>query len=240
MAVRSVGLLTISALIPTVTAHIAEHGRETLRDFYRRYTKLTVGLSYPVLALACITAPFALEAWLGEVPAHSTGVVVLLTSAYFFGLAAEVGMNVAMGDGRPGLVASNSILTAVANVALTIALAPLLGFWGILAGTVIALSTGSLVFVGRFLRIYRMPLSDHLGAAGPPAALALGVAVALLGLELAFGQGTTSRADAAAVVFAIVAAYGLVYWPLASRLGFLPARLALPSARRRQLAGRAP
>ena len=58
MAARSVGLLTISAMIPTVAAHIAQHGREALRRLYRRYTTLTVGLSYPVLGLTCVTAPY--------------------------------------------------------------------------------------------------------------------------------------------------------------------------------------
>ena len=79
MAARSVGLLAISAMIPTVAAHIAERGRETLRQMYGRYTRLTIGLSYPVLGLTCVTAPFLLHAWLGDVPPHATAVVVLLT-----------------------------------------------------------------------------------------------------------------------------------------------------------------
>jgi O-antigen/teichoic acid export membrane protein len=129
MAVRSVGLLTISAMIPTITAHVTQHGREALPRMYRRYTTMTVALSYPVLALACVTAPFLLKAWLGEVPPRAAGVVILLTLAYLCNLSCEVGMNIATSDGRPGLVASNSIVTAAANVALTLALAPVFGFW---------------------------------------------------------------------------------------------------------------
>ena len=236
MAVRSVGLLTISAMIPTVTAHIARHGREALHHFYRRYTTLTVGLSFPVFALACVTAPYVLEAWLGQVPPRATGVVQLLVGAYMFGICAEVGMNVAMGDGRPGLVSSISILAAALNVALTVALAPLLGFWGVLAGTVLALSAGSVVFTARFLRAYGLAVGEHLRAVGPPAALALGVAAAMLPFELLMGWGTGSRASSAAVVVGSVAVYSLVYWPVASRCEFLPEKLTLRSARRRQLA----
>jgi len=236
LAARSVGLLTISAMIPTITAHIAQHGREALRRLYRRYTTLTVGLSYPVLALTCVTAPYLLHAWLGEVPARAASVVVLLTAAYLLPLAAETAMNVAVGDGRPGLVSSNSIVTAAANVALTLALAPLLGFWGVLAGTALALSIGSLVFVARFLRTYGLARRDHLRAVGPPAALALGVTAALVPFELLLGWDSASRLESAAVVLGSVAVYTLVYWPLAGRLGFLPDKLTLPSLRRRQLA----
>jgi O-antigen/teichoic acid export membrane protein len=236
MAARSVGLLTISAMIPTVTAHIAQHGRETLRQFYRRYTRLTVGLAYPILGLTCVTAPFLLHAWLDEVPPDAAGVVVLLTAAYLLPLAAEVGMNVAVGDGRPGLVSSNSIVTAAVNIALTATLAPLLGFWGVLAGTVLALSAGSLVFVVRFVRTYRLAVREHLAAVGPPAALALGLTAALVPFGMLLGWDTASRLRSAAVVVSFVAVYLLVYWPLAGRLGFLPAKLTLPLLRRRQLA----
>jgi O-antigen/teichoic acid export membrane protein len=236
MAARSVGLLAISAMIPTVTAHIVQHGRETLRQLYRRYTTLTVGLSYPVLALTCVTAPYVLHAWLGEVPARTAGVVVLLTAAYLLPLSAEVGMNVAVGDGRPGLVSSNSIVTAAGNIALTAALAPLLGFWGVLAGTVLALSVGSLMFVLRFLRTYGLPVRDHVRAVGPPAALALGLTAAMLPFELLMGWDTASRLRSAAVVVITVGVYAFVYWPLAGHLGFLPEKLTPRSLRRRQLA----
>jgi O-antigen/teichoic acid export membrane protein len=236
MAARSVGLLSISAMIPTVTAHIAEHGREALRRLYRRYTTLTVGLSYPVLGLTCVTAPYLLHVWLDEVPPRTIGVVVLLTAAYLLPLAAEVGMNVAVGDGRPGLVSSNSIVTAAANLALTACLAPLLGFWGVLAGTVLALSAGSLVFVARFLRVYGLPFRDHVTAVGPPAALALGLTLAMVGVGMLMGWDTGSRWHSAIVVVGCVAVYALVYWPLAGRLGFLPEKLTLPALRRRQLA----
>jgi O-antigen/teichoic acid export membrane protein len=236
MAARSVGLLTISAMIPTVTAHIARHGRDALSQLYRRYTTLTVALSYPVLALTCVTAPYLLHAWLGQVPERASGVVVLLTAAYLLPLSAEVAMNVAVGDGRPGLVSSNSIVTAAVNIALTVALAPLLGFWGVLAGTVLALAGGSVVFVRRFLRVYGLPWRDHLLAVGRPAALALGLTALLLPFELLLGWDTASRLLSAAVVVASVAAYALVYWPLAGRLGFLPEKLTLHALRRRPLA----
>jgi hypothetical protein len=97
-----------------------------------------------------------------------------------------------------------------------------------------------MVFVARFLRAYDLPLSDHLRAVGPPAALALGLAVAMLPFELLMGWGTGSRLRSAEVVVASVAVYALVYGPIASRLRFLPEKLALPPGRRRRVARRHP
>jgi len=235
-AVRSVGLLTISAMIPTFTAHIAEHGHDQLPRLYRYYTRLAVGLSFPVFALVCVTAPILLKAWLGEVPEDATGVIVLLSLAYLCGMSAEVGMNIATGDGRPGLVASNSVVTAAVNVALTLALAPLLGFWGVLAGTAVALSLGSAVFVLRFHRAYRIPLGLYVAAVFPPAALAFGTAAVIAVWELAIGWGHMSRLYAALLTVGIALGYAAIYWPLASRLGFVPDRLALGIVRKERLA----
>jgi O-antigen/teichoic acid export membrane protein len=232
LAVRSVGLLTISAMIPTVTAHIAQHGRAVVPRLYTRYTRLTVGLSFPVFALTCVTAPFLLRTWLDQIPAHATGVVVVLTLGYLPQMSCEVAMNIATADGRPGLVASTSLITAGLNIVLTVALAPVFGFWGILGGTVAALAFGSGVFIVRFHRTYRLPLRAYVTAVVPPGALALVlVAGVALGVTLQ-GWETRSRATSAFVLVVVAVAYLGLYWPIASRLGFLPDRLALRSSAR--------
>jgi O-antigen/teichoic acid export membrane protein len=239
MAVRSVGMLTISAMIPTVAAHIAAHGREALPRLYRRYTRLTVGLSFPVFVLACVTAPFLLEAWLDQVPPRAPGTVVVISLAYLAQVSCVVAMNIATADGRPGFVASNSLITAALNVALTLILAPILGFWGVLGGTALALTFGSALFVARFHRAYGLPLAEYVRAAGPPAALAIGLGGVVALWELMIGWGGLARGPSLAVTAGLVVAYSLVYWPLASRLGFLPDKLAL-NVGRRPLATRHP
>lgn len=232
LAVRSVGLLTISAMIPTVTAHIAQHGRDVVPRLYRRYTRLTVGLSFPVFALTCLTAPFLLRAWLDAVPAHAAGVIVVLTLGYLPQLTCVVAMNIATADGRPGLVASTSLIVAALNIALTIALASAFGFWGVLAGTVLALAFGSGVFVVRFHRTYGLPLRAYVTAVVPPAALALLIAAGVAAGVTLQGWDAGSRTTSAFMLIAVAVAYLGLYWPAASRLGFLPARLALRSAPR--------
>jgi O-antigen/teichoic acid export membrane protein len=236
LAVRSVGLLTISALIPTATAEIALRGRGIVAGLYGRYTRLTVGLAFPVFALTCVLAPYGLEAWLGQVPPRATAVVVVLTLGFLPQLSCVVAMNIAWADGRPGFVASNSLLIAGLNVALTIALAPLFGFWGVLAGTVIALAVGSAVLVVRFHRSYELPLREYAAAVAPPAALALGLAVPFAAVEALTGWSTQSRALSALAVVALALAYVACYWPLAGALRFIPQALSLRPPRRRTAA----
>ena len=227
LAIRSIGILSISAMIPTFAAYIAQHGRQAIPRLYRRYTGMTVALAFPVSVLASITAPLLLKAWLAHVPEHAAAVVVCLTLVYLGNFTCEVGMNIATGDGRPGLVASNSIVAAGCNVLLTVALAPLFGFWGVIAGTAVALALGSALFVVRFHRAYGMPLMDYLRAVAAPALLSLGLGAVLALWRPIFGWQDVSRLQAGLAVLLLTAAYGVVYWPLASHMRMLPRRLSL-------------
>lgn len=234
VAVRAIGLLTISAMIPTLTARIVTQGRESIASFYRRYLRLSVGLAFPVFVLTCISAPYLLKAWLGQVPGHGPLVVVFLTFAYFVSITTEVGRNVAVADGDPGLVAQNSVIAAALNVALTALLAPIFGFWGVLVGTVVALAAGTMLFVFRYHRRYHTPMAEYWRAVMPPAALAWGLAVPFAAWGIVSGT-PDSRASAAISLACVAALYGGGYWIAASRFDFLPARLTAPFGRRRRI-----
>jgi len=233
VAVRAIGLLTISAMIPTLTARIVTQGRDSIASFYRKYLRLSVGLAFPVFVVTCITAPYLLKAWLGETPGRGPLVVIFLTLGYFVSITTEVGRNVATADGDPGLVAQNSVIAASLNVALTALLAPLFGFWGVLVGTVIALSVGTMLFVVRYHRRYGAPMAVYWRSVLPPGALAWGLGIPFGAWGLVNGA-PDSRASAAITLVLMAALYGGGYWVAASRLGFLPSRLSMPLGRDRR------
>lgn len=229
LAVRSVGVLTVSAIIPTATAAIVEQGRHIVGDFYRRYTKPSVAVAFPLFGLACVSAPFLLVAWLGESPGASELVVVVLSAAYFVNITTGVASTVAISDGRPGEVAWTSAVTALLNVAGTVALAPFFGIWGVVGATFLAVTAGSALFLARFHRIYGLPLRDLLRSAGPPAGLAIALALPFAVWHAVIGASADAR-PAALVGLAVTAGgYGLAYWLLASWRHYLPDRLS-PSA----------
>lgn len=233
LAVKAVALLTISAMVPTATAHIVERGREAIPNWYRHYTRRVVALAFPLFVVAMVASPFLLVAWLGQIPGEGPLIIVGLGFAFFFAVTTEVGRTTAVADGKPGLVAVNSSLTAAINLAFTLALTPLLGLWGVLIGTFMAIAGGALIFVVRFQREYGIRWAEYPRIVGPPALLSLGLAIPFLPFHLFGSELLARRASAAPAAALIVGLYGLLYWIIASRLDYLPERLNLRRLTRR-------
>lgn len=238
MAARSTAILSISAMIPTTAAEITSRGREVVAEIYRRYTLRTCGLTFPIFVLASIGVPFLLVAWLGEAPGDSALIAPALTIAYLINITTGVGSTIAIGAGNPGVVSANSVLIAAVNVVLTLALAPIFGLWGVVAGTFLAVSFGSVLFTVRFLRLFSVPAGDFFAAVVPTGVLAIGLALPLAAASLVIDV-PESRLPATLLLAAVTVAYALPYWILATRRGFLPRRLELPAARRRGAVGTA-
>lgn len=232
MGVRSAAILTVSAMIPTTAARIVEEGREVIGEIYRRYTLRSCAIAFPLFILASVSAPFLLVAWLGRAPGDSELLVPFLTLAYLVNITTGVGSTIAIAAGHPGMVSFNSLLIAALNVVLTVALAPLLGVWGVVGGTFLALLLGSLRFTERVLKLFSLPLRDFLAGVLPTGALALGLAIPPAALAIVVGA-PSSRAIAIVCLAASVLVYGLPYWIVATRRGFLPEKLSFPLWRRR-------
>ena len=239
IAVREVGVLTVSAMLPTATAQIVERGREGIPAFFRRYTLLTVSLAFPVFTLSCIGAPFLLLAWLGETPENADAILVVLTVASFVNITSGVGSSIVLAAGQAGLVAWTGTFSAVSNIILTVALAPLFGLWGVLAGTVIAMSSAALLLMYRFHRSFEIPGRDYARAVMPPTVLSLGLAVPFVLFDLFVAPEPSTRLAALALLAAVSVPYATAYWLIASRLGYLPDRLTAPWLRPREPAGEA-
>jgi len=225
VALRALGVLTVSAIIPTATAEIVKRGKQVIPEFYRRYLKLSVGLSFPLFTLGCVTAPFALVAWLGDVPDQSTTVLYLLSIAYAIGVSTGVGSTLAMAEGRPGLVAAYAVVSAALNIALSIALIPFFDLWGVLAGTVIAASVGSLLFVHAYNKLNDLTWGDYLGAIVPTVALCLVFSIPAALWYVLHGDVPDERGPALVGTAAITAVFIVPYWLASSRLGLIPGRL---------------
>lgn len=232
LAVRSVAALTVSAMIPTAAARIVEEGREVIGEMYRTYTLRTCSIAFPLFTLTSVTAPFLLIAWLHTAPGDAELLVPFLTFAYFVNATTGVGSTITIGAGHPGVASANAILIAAMNVVFTVALAPPLGLWGVVAGTFLAVTSGSLLFNSRFLRLFNLPLSDLLAGVVPPGVLALGLGIPPAALAIAIGV-PDGRPSAIFWLAISTALYAIPYWLIATRRGYLPSRLEFPPLRRR-------
>jgi len=156
--------------------------------------------------------------------------------AYLVQLTTEVASTTALADGNVGMVASNAVLGAGVNIALTVALAPFFGLWGVLAGTLLAIVATSVLLIVKFHRRYGLPPRDYLFGVGTPFLLAVGLGIPFAALAVAVGT-PGSRGAAAILLASVSILYALAYWVSASRLGLLPERLTLKLARPRVASG---
>jgi O-antigen/teichoic acid export membrane protein len=225
IAVREVGVIAISAMIPTATASITSVGREVIRRLTQHYMPLVLGVSLPIFALTALVAPFLFTVWIDAPAQGVVAVMIALNAAYAVNIMTGVPSTLSLADGRPGFVSRNSLVMAALNLALTVALAPFFGLAGVVAGTVIAVGLISAVFVVSFARSYGLSAADLLEGILPSTLLASAVAVPFVPLVVATHHLGSGRLAAAGLLAAFSFCYAAVYWPLASWIGVLPEQL---------------
>jgi O-antigen/teichoic acid export membrane protein len=223
MAVRQVGIYLTSAMGVELAALVGRLGIDGVRTRYARFTAFSATFGFPPVLLAMATAPLLLRAWLSHIPPDSVGVLVGLCAAYLVAVSTAVGYGVAWALGQPGLVARTASATAVVNIMLTAALAPLLGIWGVLAGTAVALTGGALVQVYVVLRRYGIATGTYLGAVAP--ALRAYVLLAIPVAAISYSHLFHSRGGAAVALVVLSLAYVAGCATYAARTGRLPAVL---------------
>jgi O-antigen/teichoic acid export membrane protein len=219
-AARAVGVYSVSALVPTLTAELRNADRRTWMDTYETLTRTTTALAVPLLLMTASLAPLILGAWLGHVPRNSSLVIVALCLGYVVNTTTGVGYSVAYARGFPGIPAQSAVVMAVANLILTAALAPILGIWGVLSGTALAFSAGAFLQVLLLHRRLDMPLSRYWRATLPTIILSALLALPMVACSIAFFD--SSRALKAVVLCLCGAYYVVSYTALAHRQGTLP------------------
>ncbi len=222
-AARQVGVYTTLAMIPTFTAQRARSSRDALASVYERLTKQSSALAFPILILTAALAPLILKAWLGKAPAYSSTILVALSLAYILNTTTGVGNALAYADGKPGLSARAASVTAIANITLTVGLAPSFGVWGVMTGTIIALSGGALYQVYLVHRHFKIPMRQYRDATLPTLAVGTALAIPVVGVTIfSIGMG---RWIQAAICVILAASYLCVYGYGAMRLQALPRTL---------------
>ena len=233
IAVRTAALLAVSAMVPFATAKILQEGHEVIGGIYRRYTLRACALAFPLFSVVSASTPFLLIAWLGSTPTESILLVPFLSLGYFVNSTTAAATQIAIGAGRPGIAATNPSLIALMNVAFTVALAPVLGLWGVASGTFLALTLGTVLFNVRFLRLFDLPSRDLVAGILPTGLLALALALPPAFLALLVGT-PDGRLPAILWLAVSIVVYVLPYWLIATRRGFLPAQLEFPPWRQRR------
>jgi O-antigen/teichoic acid export membrane protein len=135
-----------------------------------------------------------------------------------------VGYAVAVAAGEPGIVARTAVGTGLANILLTACLAPVFGPWGVLAGTVVALTGGAIAQVIVVQRRFELRGRDYVDAVIP--ALRAYVSLALPVLVFCYANPVHGRAAQAITLVIVCALYILACAAWALRAGRLPQAIA--------------
>jgi O-antigen/teichoic acid export membrane protein len=223
-AARSAGVYTVSAMVPTLTADLRGASRDRWAATYERLTRKSTALAVPSLMVTAALAPLILGAWLGNVPTSSAVILAALSLGYIINTTTGVGFAIAYAAGYPGIPAQAAVTMAVANVILTVVLAPLFGIWGVLAGTVAAFTGGAFLQVLLLHRRLGISLTLYWRATLPTLSLTAGLASPLAVASLVL-IGASRWAQAVAVCVGGIA-FTVSYLVLAHRAGTLPDSLS--------------
>jgi O-antigen/teichoic acid export membrane protein len=224
--VLSLGLLSLSALIPTATADLVKRGRTVIVEYLIRYTTRSLAIALPMFGAVCVSIPYLLVAWLNEIPPESVQIIVLLSFSFAVSLVTGVAMTLVVSDGDPGLVAQTATLVVVLNLGGTLIAAPIFGLWGVLIGTVAAEILASSVFIVRFHRRYELRMRPFWDAVGRPTAVTLLLAIPFAAWYLLGGPIASTRLGGLVGMLCTGLPYIVGCWLIESRQGLLPERLS--------------
>jgi hypothetical protein len=147
-----------------------------------------------------------------------------LSVAYLANVSSGVAFVIGASAGDPGIAARAAAGTALLNVILTASLAPLFGIWGVLGGTVVALTLGALVQVFMIQKRFRLSAAAYRSAVIPTLTVCVLGAVPVA--VLAYSGIVHGRAVQAITVVVVSAVYLALCGLWALRTGRVPRRVA--------------
>lgn len=176
------------ALYPALAAAQARGGLKALAALYARAVRLMVMALLPLVALLIVLARPLVEAWLGSAPNELVLGMQWLLGAWTIAAIASIASAGLLALGRAGWAAAFPAYNALANLVLVLLLLPVLGYWGVIAANVVAVTTSALLTLAFFARLLGMKSGALLAALSP--GILLWVAGLALGFVWLVGQVT--------------------------------------------------
>lgn len=127
----------MKVLLPLASELDAEDDRARLRSLYIASTRLTLAVSLPIASTVVVLAGPILTAWVGAAYAGYTDLVAILSVAGLISISQWPAGLILQGMARHKWLGLTSVCSAVANLALSIALLPSFGLTGVAFGTLI-------------------------------------------------------------------------------------------------------
>jgi O-antigen/teichoic acid export membrane protein len=204
------GTLAIPVL-PASARFLAEGDTQRTRDLLLRGTRYTLAAVVPLAIVLMVLAGPVLRVWLGPKFSVAATAMTVLVAYWLINANTGVASSMLIAAGRARRLAEYAAGVAVANLALSLALAPSLGLNGVVLGTTIAYVLGFPFFLAITLSTFPIRLSDFAREAWLPAYLTGAVVAAgLLAVRLSVPLDGVLQVFGAGLV--AVLAYWTIYY----------------------------
>ena len=170
-------------LFPNIVDHSASSRTDRLQTLFLVGTRLSLATVVPIGVALMLMGDLLIHAWVGPDFHGSVIVVQLLALTVMIRVGVATAGTLLKGAGEHKLVAYTNVVTAVVNVALSVALARSIGLAGVAIGTLVPVSAAAIfVLFPAACRRVELPLTRAIGdavwpAVWPAAAMAAYIAV---------------------------------------------------------------
>jgi len=208
--VRMLVISLFAPMVPAASALHATEGEDVLTGLYRRSLKYMAATAIPLSAIVISLAHPFIRTWMGKGYDVSSLTLQLLTAAFMVNLMTGPGSFVLNGINKPHIGMFTSIFGAAVNIVACLLLVGRMGYFGVIAGIVLALTLSALLFFGLLHKhLPGIHLSYYRGIIVPPLLLSFIPGVLILLLENRYHWAGYPYLVVASAAFAIVVAAGL-------------------------------
>ncbi|GMV99182.1 MAG: hypothetical protein AMXMBFR84_03210 [Candidatus Hydrogenedentota bacterium] len=141
---RQVPVLVYSAIVPAASDLDARGDVERLRGLYLRVSKYGAAVAVPMLLFGGASAGMIMRVWFGQEEGLDTAAWVLqiIAIGHLVNVLAGAGVSIALGKGRVDVQMIPGLISAGANIVLTVVFVQVVGFYGVPVATTMAMFLG--------------------------------------------------------------------------------------------------
>ncbi len=156
---------TASAIVPTTATLAARGSTPQLRNLLLRGTRYAAAVSLPMTIGAMILARPLIISWVGPGLADFDRATQLFLAYQLLVSASTIPATMLIGLGRVRAVSTYAIVAAAVNLVISIALAPFLGIYGVILGTLVGYGITAPLYIRLVLKELDTSLSEFVSRA---------------------------------------------------------------------------
>jgi O-antigen/teichoic acid export membrane protein len=208
---------TMGVLTPTASDMGARNDHKAIKEMLVISTKYMLLIALPVAAVFFVLGDSFITLWMGQEYASSAVILSILTVSVLAHLLEMPAHTMLLGLGKHKVVALFTLVQAVVNLALSIALVKPYGLKGVALGTTIPMVAFTFIALFVYLKNYlQVPVGEYVQRSMPMPFLIQAPFVALLFVIRIYAQPAAlleqySRATALVIFFAEIAAALIPY-----------------------------